>query len=136
MTYGLLLPKTPGTKMQFCYAVYYASRKVVELEKATVMPRAGQAMTLLCHIVGEERLGWALVRAPLQTSSRPAGTSSVHGVLEQQLRPHSCASVGSQVGACSDCGIHHCCHSPSRPQRRFVVLGFVDEATPKHYYVT
>lgn len=71
------------------------------------MPRAGRAMTLLCHIVGEG-LGWALVQSPLQTSSRPAGLSSM---LKAQLQPHSCASVGSHLGACSECGIHHCCHS-------------------------
>lgn len=59
------------------------------------MPRGGQAMTLLCHIVGES-LGWALVQSPLQTSSRPAGTSSgARGAIATPL-----LRIGGVPGGC------------------------------------
>lgn len=78
---------------------------------------------------GEEALGWALVQSPLQTSSRPAGTSSV---LKEQLQPHSCASVGFQVGCLQRVRDPPLLSLPpsSAATSWFIILGLADEANP------
>lgn len=95
------------------------------------MPSAGQAMTLLCHIVGEGT--WVGLGPGPASDVIPS-----RGDLKAQLQPHSCASVGSHLGACSEWA-PPLLSLPSRPQCCwFIFLWCVDEDTQTlpRYYVT